>query len=67
MILKGKEYRHYNNRRVYVVIDILPYKSQYKGEWYPTVLYKEKNGTGLYLRAYREFEEKFEENFSNLT
>ena len=60
MVYKGERYTHYRNRRVYEVIDILPYLSQYKGEWFPTVMYKDVETNKIYLRATKDFEEHFE-------
>lgn len=57
MIKLHKQYKHYKNQEIYIPINFC--KIQENDVWVKAVIYKPNNCDELFVRTYKEFEEKF--------
>ena len=60
MILLKQKYTHYKNKQTYITIDFC--KIQENDIWVKAVIYKPDDCEELFVREYKEFEEKFIKN-----
>lgn len=57
MLEINKTYTHYKNHKDYTLLNIC--KIQENDIWVKAVIYKPNDDEGLFVRSYKEFEEKF--------
>ena len=57
MLQKNKTYTHYKNNQNYIVLDFC--KIQENDLWVKAVIYRPEDCEELFVRSYKEFEEKF--------
>lgn len=57
MIEKDKKYIHYKNKEIYIIQGFC--KIQENDKWIKAVIYKPENCDELFVRNFKEFEEKF--------
>lgn len=58
MIELNKTYIHYKNKKSYITVNFC--KIQENDIWTKAIIYKPKESDELFVRTYKEFEEKFE-------
>jgi len=57
MLELNQKYTHYKNNQNYITLDFC--KIQENDTWVKAVIYKPQDEDGLFVRSYKEFEEKF--------
>ena len=62
MIELNKTYTHYKNKQSYIPLNFC--KIQENDIWVKAIIYRPSNSEELFVRSYKEFEEKF--NLDNI-